>query len=330
MTKVKKIMSVISIFLFAAGIFFYSVTVAEGKIIPNYRFGRYKNEDNIHFLATGKSDCIIIESEGEYMLVDCGFGMEWIDPDNEIPEIPASESSVPYIRRLSDGNEISFKYVVATHTHKDHLSGLFDIADADFIKIDRFIIKDSKGVGNKRVYEGVIKELSDRGIPIDHNVECRSLTLGNFEIEILNGAPAERKGGDNDNSLALLVKHGETKTLLAGDLTNFSKDEINVAKAVGDIDLLKVAHHGYGGSSAEAALKHLTPEAAIVTNYVIPNEKVEKRLIKYCTDGVYLTEELEGIVACYGEGGINLYAGSCRYLQDEDIFDHLLKKLLSI
>ncbi len=280
--------------------------------VSEYDFDRHGSLDSIHFLNTGSSDCIIISSCGEYALIDCGNGADRIKDG----EIRASRVLMPYLRELV-GEEVSFKFAIATHSHKDHLSGFLDLIENDGVKIEKFFIKEPVMGGVRSLYEDTLEKMSEEGIPISTEVEGLELSVGNFELEIVNGEFQERtEYGDNDNSLGIIVKHRFTKTFLAGDITNKSGDEERLAPTVGNIDLLKVAHHGYGGSTVKSFLAEADPELAVITNFEPPNDTVLARLEKYCKGDILSTGESNGVVAVYGMY-IKIYKNSCSFEVNE-------------
>ena len=59
----------------------------------------------------------------------------------------------------------------------------------------------------------------------------------------------DNKADENARSLCLYFQHGNKKLLFTGDLDNYFGGEDKIAEIVGDIDFLKVAHHGYTGSN---------------------------------------------------------------------------------
>ena len=61
-----------------------------------------------------------------------------------------------------------------------------------------------------------------------------------------------RKVGENDNSLVVLVEKNGKKALLTGDLDNYNHDEEKIADIAGKVDLLKVGHHSFAHSTEKS------------------------------------------------------------------------------
>ena len=113
--------------------------------------------------------------------------------------------------------------------------------------------------------------------------------------------PPELNGnGENANSVGVIVTKGEKRAFLAADFTHDSGLEELYGDKIGDVDLLKIGHHGYFGSSSQAFLKELKPEIAICTNFlgkIYPN--VKWNLTMVAKAAIYATAHRNGIVATF-------------------------------
>ena len=78
------------------------------------------------------------------------------------------------------------------------------------------------------------------------------MKLGEFDITFLNGTykKPKFKFGENVNSVVTLIELNGLKALLAGDMNYKNGGEKLIADKVGKVDLLKVGHHGYIGSTS--------------------------------------------------------------------------------
>ena len=87
---------------------------------------------SLHFLNTGSSGCIIIESNGHYVMVDCAEDTDYPE-DKPHLKYPGYEDVVlEYLMkncRDADGF-VTLDFVLATHAHSDHIGG-FDTIIAD-------------------------------------------------------------------------------------------------------------------------------------------------------------------------------------------------------
>lgn len=280
--------------------------------------------DKIHFLDTGSSDAILLESDGKFALVDAGE-----DTDNPRGfadlNLPGYEDKVvEYLKRVATGadGKVTLEFVVGTHAHSDHLGG-FDtvISDPDIVVKEAYLKEyDATRIStdevedwdNTEVYEHMLAACDARGVRVISDLASREIRLGNFNITIYNGAVADygERVGENDNSLALLITDGRYKALLMGDVNFNHGVEKAIGRAVGKVDLIKVGHHGNLWSTGTPFLSATKPDIAIFTN-VEGGAKfpVEFRLAMTCGTAMYATGEYGGIVAAMEADGIKLYSG---------------------
>lgn len=284
--------------------------------------------DRIHFLKTGSSDAIILESEGCFAMVDAG---EDTDNPRDFPglELPGYESEVlGYLKQncADENGKVHLDFVLGTHSHSDHIGG-FDtiILDPDvtvgraYLKAyDRSRINDHEVTDwdNQEVYDQMVAALRERNVPLIQDPEPVTFKFGAFTVTLINAVDPEAEGkiGENDNSFGVLLEKNGTKIFLAGDMDNNSGDETRLAPEIGKVDLLKVGHHGYGGSSTEGFISALKPETCVVTNNRYgPDHKTITSLIKTCLhDRIYLTGCENGVLAVIGDNGrIDFYGGIC-------------------
>jgi competence protein ComEC len=98
-----------------------------------------------------------------------------------------------------------------------------------------------------------------------------SITFGSFTLNVIWPASFTDEGGNAD-SVCLLVEtdadlDGQTdwKTLMVGDAENDQLSVMAKYGIVGDIDVLKVGHHGSRVSMSNEALATLKPEIALIS-----------------------------------------------------------------
>ena len=284
--------------------------------------------DRIHFLKTGTSDAIILESDGRFAMVDAGE-----DTDNPRGfaglELPGYEQEVlGYLKQncADENGKVNLDFVLGTHAHSDHIGG-FDtiILDPD-VTVGRAYLKayDSSRIheyeitdwDNQEVYDQMVSALNERNVPLIRNPEHETFAFGNFTVRLINAVDPEtdEKVGENDNSFGVLLEKNGTKIFLAGDMDNYSGDETRWAPVIGKVDLLKVGHHGYAGSSTEEFISTLMPETCVITNNRYgPDHETLTGIIKTCrSDRIYLTGCENGVLAVIGDNGtINYYGGIC-------------------
>ncbi len=269
-------------------------------------------DDRIHFLNTANSDCIIIESNGHFALVDSGEGNN--NPRRKIEYKGYEKEVLSYIKNhcITENGEVYLDFIVATHMHYDHSGNFEPILKDTKINVDKAFIKeydssqvtkmDSEFWGNLETYEKIISALNERKIPIISDIPTESFTFGDFTVEFINTGTNEfvEKAGENANSIGIKLTKGTKKAFLAADFTNDAGFETAFAKQIGDIDLLKIGHHGYFGSSSPEFLRVLTPEIAVCTNYlgkIYPNVKWNLTMVAKAP--IFSTAHRNGIIATF-------------------------------
>ena len=155
--------------------------------------------------------------------------------------------------------------------------------------------------------------------------------FGSSKIEILNWEFFKKDGSvwkygdniqdrelvenENNNSLGILLTQGNKKAFFSGDINNYDKDnnlnklgdEDRLKDKIGDIDLLKLGHHGYSGSNTDEYLNILKPEYAVITNDVSGAYKnTIDWLEKNNTEYLYTTVDEKALIATITNENVSL------------------------
>lgn len=275
----------------------------------------------IHFLNTGSSDCIILQSGSRFAMVDAGEDTDY-PPNKPALKYPGYEKEVVdylYKNCMGPDGMVTLDFVLGTHAHSDHIGGFDTVIDADKVVVQKAFLKpyDESGINlfertqwdNKEVYMQMHDALIRKKVPICTAFDGDSFQMGDLKITFFNGAPAHRfrKTGENENSVVTLVECGGCRALLAGDMNWKCGGEKKIAKAVGKIDLLKVGHHGYEFSSSAFWLKTLDPNIAVILNFANRVHKsVAARIKKYSGAKTYTSADLNGLKAVFENGTIRM------------------------
>lgn len=274
--------------------------------------------DKIHFLSTGSSDAILLESDGKFALVDCAE-----DTDNprgfEALELDGYEDRVfEYLKQNAsdESGKITLDFVVGTHAHSDHIGGFDTIISDPDVKVNRAYLKiyDESRIhdseveewDNKEVYEQMCNALKDKNVPIISDMDDTSFSLGNFTITLFNTDydNSSEKVGENDNSLGVLIEKDGTRIFLSGDIDNITGDEDRLGEQIGKVDLLKVGHHSYSRSTSTGWLKNLSPKTCVVTNnYESIDKRTIRRITRVAKSPILVTGKENGVIAVIGEQG---------------------------
>ncbi|HIU04982.1 MAG TPA: DNA internalization-related competence protein ComEC/Rec2 [Candidatus Coprousia avicola] len=193
---------------------------------------------SITVLDVGQADAILVREGSSALLVDAGV-----------------DEQVRYA--LARQRVTHLDAVVITHWDSDHWGGLPDVLDA--FPVDRVLV--AKGAA-----ADAPREVKEGPSPLEEIALGSVIRVGGFEARVV-WPHGEVAGEENGDSLVLDVTYegagGALRMLLTGDT---EADEANAyADSVGDIDVLKVGHHGSAASVDEGMLAALTPELAVAS-----------------------------------------------------------------
>ena len=217
---------------------------------------------SVHFIDVGQGNAVLVESGGQYMLIDAG--------EEEKSNIVADY--------LEERNIEDLDYVIGTHPHSDHIGGLPMIFKKFSVK-QIFI----PPVQNTTIaFEDLLISIQQEGIGITTPIVGKTYILGDAEFTI--AAPLKDYDEHiNNSSIALRIDFHNTSFFLAGDAEYTAElDMIN-----GDISLdssiLLINHHGSNTSSCEEFLHAVSPEFAVISvgadnSYGHPASEVIERL----------------------------------------------------
>lgn len=188
-------------------------------------------------LDIGQGDAILIRDGPSTLLVDAGIG-----------EATRAALARNHVFQL-DG-------VIVTHWDKDHWGGLPDVLE--HVRVDRVYVADGAAAHAP-------DELSD-GPPVCEVRAGDVVRVGSFACEVV--WPDVPVGGDENADSAVLNVSYEgasdgLRVLLTGDT---EREELeSYMGEVGDIDVLKLGHHGSRVSVSAEALESLLPELCVAS-----------------------------------------------------------------
>jgi competence protein ComEC len=247
---------------------------------------------HVTFLDVGQGDAILITTPtGQQVLVDGG------PSPSELTSALGKE--MPFWDRSID-------LLVMTHPDADHISGLVEVLDR--YQIDGWL--DNGHPDDDATYGECMARIEEASIP-RHTVRAGdSLDLGQgIVLEVLHPPPELMVGTDadsNNNSLVLRLTWGEAEFLLTGDIGTEAERLLLRSNQDLSADLLKVAHHGSGGSSSEEFLTAVDPAYAVISvgednRFGHPDEGVLERL-EALGDVMALRTDTEGTIEFTTDG----------------------------
>lgn len=256
----------------------------------------------VHFIDVGDADCILIENNNSFMLIDAGNNDD-------------SDLINDYIHKLGI-NKIDI--LIGTHYDEDHIGSMDSIIENfDIGKI----YMPNQDISNKD-YEDVRHVIEKKGLQISEPVPEESFNIGDGICTIL--APVS-EGYDKSNNYSIVIKlrFGSTSFLFTGDAEKLSEQEMMRRGFDLSADVLKLGHHGSISSTTMEFLERVNPKYAVLTSgrdnkYVHPHKRTMINL-KYKAIKVYRTDQ-NGTIIAESDGQhitFNAKPGSYSYKTDQ-------------
>lgn len=190
----------------------------------------------VRVLDVGQGDAILVTDGAVSLLVDTG-------PGDAV------------VGALARSNVTHLDAVVLTHLHADHAGGLEDLlAVVDVAELMVPAETDVSGLPG----DLPVRELGYGDV----------LRAGGFSMRVVS--PVEPAGGEgNEGSLEILLSYDDgTRELTALLAADAEREETGAAVErgdVGDVDLLKVGHHGSEASLTPEIARALAPEVSVAS-----------------------------------------------------------------
>lgn len=288
----------------------------------------------IHVMPYFYGDAIILESDGHFGMVDAGEDTDY--PSGEDPRYPLrdgittdegyEEQTIAYMREIGV-TEDNFEFFIGTHAHSDHIGAADEVVrefKPDRVYVakydDSYIESEDALWDNQYIYDHLVEATEEVGAmlvqrfgPASEHKLHPTFALGEMTITIVNEKPPHFFDSPmqdaNDMSWGVIVEAYGQKAFLAGDINNYQGDEDRLIKRLGDVDLLKLAHHGNFGSNTEAYLRAIAPEYVIQTGQFEIISAQTLAILNMMGAHIYTSPEASmagygAIVATFGRGGI--------------------------
>lgn len=249
-------------------------------LLFHFNYPTFKNKSFIKIIDVGQGDSILLHSKNESILVDTGGTTAYTS--SEESKI-ATMTTIPLLKSLGIRK---LKYLILTHGDADHMQ------EAKYL-LDNFKVE------NVLINLGEINYLEEEIIKLFPETKIGEegliLTCGDINLIQLNTDLSE----ENDSSQIYYVKYNDTTLLLTGDASQKSEEYILNNYELGNIDILKVGHHGSKTSTGTKLLQTIKPKLALIScgidnKFGHPHESVLTSLEKYNVN--YLTTAKEGTI----------------------------------
>lgn len=252
----------------------------------------HPNEIGVVYLNAGQGDATIVRlPNGKVMVIDCNI-------DNS-PENIAEYLRNAGVKRID--------YLVITHPHYDHMSGMkeivdnFEVGEVWTTRFRRTKESESQESYEKfKEYHVQLKRLNNKGtkiiIPSAKNEPA--VEEGKLKIKVLG--PSYGSQGKNEDiheeSMALQIKFGKTSMVFTGDTPNSGLERIRNYYNIKNTTVWHASHHGSREGASEEVLREANPKYTVIPvgkgNYHgHPHAEAKKIYGKYTEKKVYRTDE---------------------------------------
>ena len=208
-------------------------------------FTSAQEEVKLHFINVGEGEAILIQAENENILIDTGGLL----------------SGYKLLDYLEKNKVKKIKYLIITHPHPDHLSGVFFILP----KIQVWGVYDNGQLLNEnddlqRWYKQLVRSKENYRILKKGD----SLKLNRINLNVL--WPDQAKDSSyNENSLVIMLSYNNFNCLLTADIDNLIEAQLLKDKANLKANILKISHHGYRDATSKEFLAAVAPQTAIIS-----------------------------------------------------------------
>ena len=240
------------------------LTVAAVAIFLIYPADR----NQIIFLDVGQGDCCLIRTEtGHNYLFDCGSSSR-----RKVGEYVLLPTLKYYGITTLDG-------VFVSHPDVDHMNGireLLELAEENHLTIGSLVLPAVEQSARQGQFGELLMAVDDRsgGQKTTQTTRVVWVSAGDAwesgSVRFLCLHPERESGTMNENAYSecFYVDFGDFTLLLTGDVEGSGEEALLAElqrRGIGQLDLLKIAHHGSRNSTTEALLQQLHPGAAIIS-----------------------------------------------------------------
>ncbi len=196
----------------------------------------------IYFLDVGQGDSELVRTNGVDILIDGG---------------PPNGRALAELAGALPRGDRYIDLVILSHPQLDHFGGLIEVLER--YKVGAFIWNGA--AAESEAFADLKNTLLKNGIPEIILGAGDRIRMNGSEFVVVSPDSELLKVKDvNDTSIVLELKSGKSRTLFTGDAGAAVLDKLRI----GDIDILKVAHHGSRFSSSAEFLAAVKPEAAVI------------------------------------------------------------------
>ena len=203
------------------------------------------NSLTVGFFDVGQGDSSYLYYKGKYIQIDTGgTAFSSYNPGVEITKRAIKKRGI---------NKIDL--MILSHLDLDHVGGVKSMLESKMI--DTIILGESERASDIYLdimggHEDKIITLNENSkLDIDEDLSIRFLNVGTNSLN------------SNDNSLVCLVQYKDNKILYTGDIGKVVEELL--ISDIGNVDILKVSHHGSASSTSIEFLNIARPKYSVIS-----------------------------------------------------------------
>ena len=218
---------------------------------------------NAEVLDVGQGQSVILSSQGDFALTDCGSLNRWKDAGGIAAEALQSAGC----RQL--------RYLLLTHYDYDHVSGVQGL----LARVGAETLLCPPDGGDTDAQAAILAAAEANGTEVRFITEETTLPLGEATLTVY---PPLGDDSSNERGLVYLVSAGDYDLLITGDIDAEMERRLIERYDLPDIEALVVGHHGSKYSTSSELLDALRPETAFISvgsnSYGHPSDQAMERL----------------------------------------------------
>lgn len=215
-------------------------------LLIHYIYPTITRTTYIKMIDVGQGDSILLHSNSESVLFDTGGKLSFSEEEKSNIVL---NTTIPLLKSLGIRK---LKYLVLTHGDADHMGEAKYLIK--YFNVEKILIN-----------EGELNYLEKELISLTSNVEVANegkyISCGDIDLVQLNTDLSD----ENDSSQVYFGKYNNITILLTGDASIKSEDYILNNYDIGNIDILKVGHHGSKTSTGKKLVEIIEPKYALIS-----------------------------------------------------------------
>ncbi len=230
-----------------------------------------------HFIDVGQGDSILIQTADATVLIDAGTQ-------------EGGTSVYNYLKKLGINYIDCF---ILTHPHEDHIGGSTKVLGG--IDVGKVYLNGESS--SSYIFEKLLDTLIENDISAEiPSFDC-VYKFGSLKLKFLS--PKVMSESANDNSLVVMIEHGEINALFMGDAEKDVEASLLETTDI-EADILKIGHHGSRNASTDAFLRKVLPRVCVIqcgkdNSYGHPHTETLERIGDIGSE-VLRTDELGTVV----------------------------------